>query len=101
MTRRGDLDEDRTVALGAGVKTAEILAMRAADPCAMVIFGASGDLTKRKLVPALHHLSVAGLLPTEFGLVGVARADMTTDAFRSTLEDEARKFLGKDFREDV
>jgi glucose-6-phosphate 1-dehydrogenase len=101
MNRRGDVEEDKTVVLGAGVKTAEILAARAADPCAMVIFGASGDLTKRKLVPALHHLAVAGLLPTEFGLVGFARADMNTETFRSQLEDEARKFLGKDFSTEV
>ena len=100
MTRR-DLEDDRTVVLGTGVKTAEILAMRAAEPCAMVIFGASGDLTKRKLVPALHHLAVAGLLPANFGLVGFARADLTTDTFRSHLDEDIKRFLGKDFREDV
>ncbi len=39
----------------------------------MVIFGASGDLTKRKLLPALFHLEQAGLLPKKFAIVGVAR----------------------------
>ena len=39
----------------------------------VVIFGASGDLTKRKLLPALFHLEQAGLLPKEFAIVGVAR----------------------------
>ena len=39
----------------------------------MVIFGASGDLTKRKLLPALFHLEQAGLLPEKFAIVGVAR----------------------------
>ena len=42
-------------------------------PCGMVIFGASGDLTKRKLLPALYHLEQANLLPKNFAIVGVAR----------------------------
>src|SRR5580692_10449398 len=46
---------------------------RTPDPCVVVIFGASGDLTKRKLLPALYHLEQAGLLPKDFAVVGVAR----------------------------
>src|SRR5215469_3438471 len=46
---------------------------RIPDPVIMVIFGASGDLTKRKLLPALYHLEQAGLLPKQFAIVGVAR----------------------------
>jgi glucose-6-phosphate 1-dehydrogenase len=46
---------------------------RIPDPCIVVIFGASGDLTKRKLLPALYHLEQAGLLPKDFAVVGVAR----------------------------
>jgi glucose-6-phosphate 1-dehydrogenase len=46
---------------------------RIPDPCVVVIFGASGDLTKRKLLPALYHLEQAGLLPPEINVVGVAR----------------------------
>jgi glucose-6-phosphate 1-dehydrogenase len=46
---------------------------RIPDPCIVVIFGASGDLTKRKLLPALFHLEQAGLLPRDFSVVGVAR----------------------------
>ena len=46
---------------------------RKPDPCVVVIFGASGDLTKRKLLPALYHLEQAGLLPEEISVVGVAR----------------------------
>jgi glucose-6-phosphate 1-dehydrogenase len=46
---------------------------RVPEPCVVVIFGASGDLTKRKLLPALYHLEQAGLLPAEFAVVGVAR----------------------------
>jgi glucose-6-phosphate 1-dehydrogenase len=48
-------------------------AERIPEPTAVVIFGASGDLTKRKLLPALFHLEQAGLLPAEFSVVGVAR----------------------------
>src|SRR6266851_7453918 len=50
---------------------------RTPDPCIVVIFGASGDLTKRKLLPALFHLEQSGLLPEEFVVVGVARRDLT------------------------
>src|SRR5277367_4030711 len=46
---------------------------RLPDPCIVVIFGASGDLTKRKLLPALYHLEQAGNLPENFAVVGVAR----------------------------
>jgi glucose-6-phosphate 1-dehydrogenase len=46
---------------------------RSPDPCIVVIFGASGDLTKRKLLPALYHLEQAGNLPESFAVVGVAR----------------------------
>ncbi len=46
---------------------------RKPDPCVVIIFGASGDLTKRKLLPALYHLEQAGLLPGEIAVVGVAR----------------------------
>ena len=49
---------------------------RAAGPCTMVIFGAAGDLTKRKLLPALHNLRRGGLLKDEFGVVAVARTDV-------------------------
>src|ERR1039458_4331331 len=46
---------------------------RSPDPCIVVIFGASGDLTKRKLLPALYHLEQVGNLPEKFAVVGVAR----------------------------
>ena len=49
---------------------------RIPEPCVVVIFGASGDLTKRKLLPALFHLEQAGLLPEQFRIVGVARRDL-------------------------
>jgi glucose-6-phosphate 1-dehydrogenase len=50
---------------------------RIPEPCIVVIFGASGDLTKRKLLPALYHLEQADLLPADFAVVGVARRDLS------------------------
>ena len=50
---------------------------RPGDPCIMVIFGASGDLTKRKLIPALYNLAKDNLLSKEFALVGMARNELT------------------------
>ena len=52
--------------------------VRIPEPCIVVIFGASGDLTKRKLLPALYHLDQSGLLPDDFAVVGVARRDLST-----------------------
>ena len=55
---------------------------RPADPCIMVIFGASGDLTGRKLIPAIYNLAHAGLMPKQFGIVGVAIDQISEDDFR-------------------
>jgi glucose-6-phosphate 1-dehydrogenase len=63
-----------------------------ADPCTMVIFGASGDLTKRKLIPALYNLAKDNLLAREFALVGFARPEMTTEQFRATCTEEIQQF---------
>ena len=58
---------------------------RCGDPCAMVIFGAAGDLTRRKLIPSLYNLAKYNLLSREFAMIGVARNPMTTDEFRAKL----------------
>jgi glucose-6-phosphate 1-dehydrogenase len=68
----------------------------APPPCAMVIFGASGDLTKRKLIPALYHLAQQGLLPRGFALIGVSSTDMSSEAFATKLERELPEFLEED-----
>ncbi|MDQ1568675.1 MAG: glucose-6-phosphate 1-dehydrogenase [Actinomycetota bacterium] len=57
-------------------------AARVASPAALVIFGASGDLTTRKLMPALARLALRGGLPAGFGVVGVARTELDDDGFR-------------------
>src|SRR3954447_26770228 len=56
---------------------------RRSPPCALVIFGASGDLTARKLLPSLERLAGYGALPPEIALIGVARTPMTDDDFRT------------------
>ncbi|HEX9891420.1 MAG TPA: glucose-6-phosphate dehydrogenase [Actinomycetota bacterium] len=67
------------------------------EPTALVIFGASGDLTSRKLLPAVYHLFHEGMLPGSFAVVGVARTEMTDDAFR----DHAREAIGQHGRCEV
>jgi glucose-6-phosphate 1-dehydrogenase len=63
-----------------------------AAPCVMVIFGASGDLTKRKLIPALCNLLQDDLLSKQFAIVGFAGNDSTTEAFRKTLAEEIPRY---------
>src|SRR5437667_11763273 len=58
---------------------------QAAGPCAMVLFGASGDLTKRKLIPALFNLVKASLLPKNFAILGVAVDQLGEEQFRSQI----------------
>jgi glucose-6-phosphate 1-dehydrogenase len=67
-------------------------ARKAVDPCSMVIFGASGDLTFRKLIPALYHDFKEKLLPTEFRVVGFARREKTTESWRAELRQALEQF---------
>lgn len=62
------------------------------DPCIMVIFGASGDLTKRLLMPALYNLTCEGLLPSKFAIIGMAMDELTTDSFRARMSEHIRTF---------
>lgn len=65
---------------------------RTAEPCVVIIYGASGDLTKRKLVPALYRLTQQRLLPGEFAIVGVSRSPMSHDDFRARMKDAVATF---------
>ena len=65
---------------------------RPGDPCVMVIFGASGDLTRRKLIPALYNLGKHHLLSREFAVVGVAHDAMSTEEFRAKLKQDLQQF---------
>src|SRR5262249_14599658 len=63
-----------------------------AGPCIIVIFGAAGDLTKRKLFPALYNLAANKLLPENFGVVGLARAPKDDQSFRNDLTESMQQF---------
>ncbi|MBL8205617.1 MAG: glucose-6-phosphate dehydrogenase [Blastocatellia bacterium] len=63
-----------------------------ADPCVMVIFGAAGDLTKRKLIPALYNLAKGNLLSREFAVIGVARDAFTTESWRAEISAHAKDY---------
>jgi len=68
------------------------IAKRKGDPCTMVIFGGAGDLTKRKLIPALCNLAEQGFLPQQFAIIAVTYTDLTTDTFRQQVSDDIKTF---------
>jgi len=74
---------------------------RIPDPCAFVIFGASGDLTQRKLLPAIYSLAFRRLLPERFAVVGVARTEQTDEAFREKMREAVQKHSRDELRQDV
>src|SRR5438132_3883220 len=74
---------------------------RTPEPCVLTIFGASGDLTQRKLFPALYSLALRRLLPEKFGIVGVARTKESTAAFRGRMKAAVQEFARDPFRDDV
>ena len=65
---------------------------RPGDPCTIVIFGASGDLTKRKLLPALYNLKALKLLPANFAVIGVAVSDGNDEMYRQTITENIKQF---------
>jgi glucose-6-phosphate 1-dehydrogenase len=65
---------------------------RPGDPCVMVIFGASGDLTRRKLIPALYNLASQKQLSEQFAVIGVARQPLSTEDMRNRVSEEFKKF---------
>jgi glucose-6-phosphate 1-dehydrogenase len=70
-------------------------------PCVVVIFGATGDLTKRKLVPALYALAVDGLLPPGFSIVGAGRTEQSSEEFAAAMRDAVQKHGRVALRDDV
>jgi len=66
---------------------------RRVPECAMVIFGANGDLTKRKLLPALYRLAYDRRLPASFSIIGNSRTPMSDDAFREKMRESVKQFL--------
>ncbi len=78
-----------------------LLSRSVPEPCSLVIFGATGDLTHRKLVPALYNLAADGNLPPSISVVGFARRDKSDEQFRTELEEAARKFSRQKINDDL
>ena len=73
----------------------------AAPPAVIVIFGAAGDLTKRKLIPALFNLAAQELLSSQIAMVGIDRVEMDSEAYRQTLSEEIKSYVGDGFNQDL
>lgn len=84
MNLHEDMDELMTCRLDHGRKQVE--------PCTIVIFGASGDLTARKLIPALYHLFKDKQMPADFRIVGFARREKTDESWRAELREDLSQF---------
>jgi glucose-6-phosphate 1-dehydrogenase len=74
---------------------------RGAPPTVVVIFGASGDLTARKLIPAIYNLSYDNLLPADFHLVGYGRKPIPDDEFRSVAAAAVKEFSRRELDAEV
>jgi len=74
---------------------------RRPEPCVLTIFGASGDLTRRKIFPALYALAFRDLLPEQFAVVGVARTEQATEDYVKAMEAAVREFGRDEFREEA
>jgi glucose-6-phosphate 1-dehydrogenase len=70
------------------------------QPCTIVIFGASGDLTRRKLLPALYNLLMDGLLPDDFAVLGLGRKDLSDEDFRNVAREGIEQFSRQTLEQD-
>ena len=71
------------------------------QPCAIVIFGATGDLTHRKLVPALYNIAADGEMPPAVAVIGFARRPKTDEQFRKEMEEATRQFSRQTVRDEI
>src|SRR6266446_4703985 len=94
MNRAGDQPEPNPLREG-------LSARGVPQPCSIVIFGATGDLTQRKLIPALYNLAADGDLPPAVAIVGFARREKSDDEFRTELEKATRKFSRQAVRDEI
>jgi glucose-6-phosphate 1-dehydrogenase len=83
----GEAEERNTT-----MNTSQELSGQPSGPCVMVVFGAGGDLTKRKLIPALYNLARDGLLAKEFAVVGFGRTPLETATFRQKMAQDLRTY---------
>ena len=72
---------------------------RIAGPCSLIIFGVTGDLARKKLMPAIYDLANRGLLPPSFALVGFGRRDWDDEDFAKVVHDAVREHARTGFRE--
>lgn len=92
----GKNDEMNTQAVFRTLGSCEI---RIPNPCGFIIFGASGDLTKRKIIPSLYRLQKNRLLPERFFILGTSRTEMGTDQFRERMFSALKEAFPRDFDE--
>jgi glucose-6-phosphate 1-dehydrogenase len=74
---------------------------KVAGPCSMILFGVTGDLARKKIMPAIYDLANRGFLPPGFGLVGFARREWADEDFAAEVHDAVREHARTPFREDV
>src|SRR5437667_11907583 len=94
MNRAGE--QQQTNPLREGLSTRAV-----PQPCSIVIFGATGDLTHRKLIPALYNLAADGELPPAVAAVGFARREKSDDEFRGEIEETTRKVSRQTVRDEI
>ena len=83
---------NQTTAAGEEVSCRIEEARKPVEPCSIVIFGASGDLTARKLIPAFYHLHKEKQMPSDFRIIGFARREKTDESFRNELRQALDQF---------
>lgn len=95
----GEIMKQATESSGSGLRYQTIGAceIEIARPFCLVIFGAAGDLTKRKLLPAVYHLYKDGLLPGNFSIYGIDRAEMDNNHYRNLIKNTVKAAMPKDF----
>lgn len=88
----GAAKAERSNGVAANPLRAGLESNRISDPCTIVFFGASGDLTKRMLMPAMYNLRLSGILPTNFGIIGFSRSDKSHYDFREEMKAAIEQF---------
>jgi glucose-6-phosphate 1-dehydrogenase len=96
-----ELDEEQTGPVNPLRDPQDRRLPRIAGPCSLVIFGVTGDLARKKLMPAVYDLANRGLLPPGFALVGFARRDFTNQDFAQIVHDSVKEHARTPFREEV
>ena len=94
MNRAGDQPEPNPLREGLSTRPVP-------QPCAIVIFGATGDLTHRKLIPALYNLAAEGELQPAMAIIGFARRPKSDDDFRKDMEEATREFSRQPVRDEI